>query len=268
MTTPKVKRYATTDSKSKPASFTVDNQIMDHIEAARTFGVADLAETNASRRYQPSVIAIPDFRQVPVGPMVLTLGNDQRLRLVRRVASGRGELPAGWESVDLSGGFAHLAKGAVTAFAAAWTAKDAITIAVAVESDEPSKRSRILIAYDVSSKSGNWSSLPWVNYGCRDQLRVDGMRVVREADGTWMTLLSAGGGILQNAYVIRQGTPESFQTDGRVFSTATDVVDIADFQVGAIRQGAAQCHQRKATVRSDSAIAGTTICHLVYLPCL
>ncbi len=33
-------------------------------------------------------------------------------------------------------------------------------------------------------------------------------------------------------------------------------------------QGVTQCHQRKATVRSDSAIAGTTICHLVYLPCL
>lgn len=240
MTTTTVKRFTATGTNDKAAAFTVDSQIMDYIEPARTFGAGDLAEVTASRRYQPTVVALPDHRQAPVGPMVLTLGNNERLRLVRRVPGGRAGLSANWETIDLSAGFAQIARGRVTAFAAAWTAADAITVAVAVESDDESRRSRILIAYDLSSRRTDWSKIPWINYGSRDRLVIDGMRVVREPDGTWMTVMSAGGdGVLKNTHVIRQGSPESFQDHGLVYSTATDVVDIADFQVGAIRDGAA-----------------------------
>ncbi|WP_186128210.1 hypothetical protein [Burkholderia gladioli] len=240
MNTPAVKRFNTTELNGTPVSFTVDSQLLDYLEPARAFGAADLAAASAGSRYQPTVVAIPDHRPEALAPMLLSTGSAQHLRLLRRVANGGTELPASYETIDLSASFAHIAKGTVRAFAAAWTADDdKVTLAVAVDSSAPGNPSQILIAYDVSTRDDDWGALPWNNYGTRDALKVDGMRVVQEADGGWLTLMSAGAGVLANTFVIRQRRPGSFQSGGLVYSTAIDLTDIADFQVGGVEGDAA-----------------------------
>ncbi|WP_186303496.1 hypothetical protein [Robbsia andropogonis] len=240
------KRFSTKDIDGKPVSFTVDSQLLDYLEPARTFGAADLLEANTSSHYQPTIIAIPDHRPSTLAPMLLTTGSQQKLQLVRRVGNGLSDLPANFETVDLSAGFADIATGKVRAFAAAWTADDKVTLAVAVDAPSPSNDadngpSQILIAYDVSTAANDWSTLPWINYGARGAIRIDAMRVLREADGTWMTLMSGSAGVLANAYVLRQDRAASFQSDGMVYSTPIDFPDIVDFQVGAVN-GAPTLH--------------------------
>lgn len=241
MNTVAVKNFKTTDTEGGEVSFTVDSQLLDYLEPARTFGAADLAEATPGVHYQPTVIAIPDHRPSALAPMMLSTGSQRTLRLIRRVASGEADLPASYEVLDLSDGFAHIAKGAVRAFAAAWTAEDEVTLAVAVDSGAPDSPSQILIAYNVSTRHNDWRNLPWVNYGTRDAIKVGGMRIIRESDGKWLTLMSGETGDLANTYVIRQGRAESFQTGGLVYSVAIDVTNIADFQVGGV-DGEAAMH--------------------------
>lgn len=239
MSTIEVKNFSTKDVEGNEVSFTVDSQILDYVEPARTFGAADLAEATAGLRYQPTVVAIPDQRPMTVTPMMLSMGSEQTLRLVRRVANGEADLPASYEMIDLSAGFAHIAEGTVRAFAAGWTTEDEVTLAVAVDSPALGNPSQILIAYNISTRHADWSNLPWVNYGTRNSIKIDGMRVIREGDGKWLTLMSGGAGILADAYVIRQDRPGSFQTGGMVYSSGIDLTDIADFQVGGVDGDAA-----------------------------
>jgi hypothetical protein len=239
MATPTVKRFDTTEFNGTPVYFTVDSQLLDYLEPARAFGAADLVAATAGNRYQPTVVAIPDHRPEALAPMILSTGSQQRLRVVRRVANGQADLPASYETLELSEGFAHIVKGTVRAFAAGWTVDDKVTLAVAVDSAAPGSPSQILVAYDVSTRNDDWTTLPWVNYGTRDAIKVDGMRVVQEADGTWLTLMSGSAGVLADTHVIRQRRAGSFKTGGMVFSTPIDLTAVADFQVGGVEGDAA-----------------------------
>ncbi|SHO67234.1 hypothetical protein SAMN02745172_03907 [Pseudoxanthobacter soli DSM 19599] len=227
-------RFEAVDTDGKPMQFTVGTEIMDYIEPARTFGREDLADLSAKGRFQPRVIAIPDQRQQPLAPMVLTLGNRNRLSLVRRTAGGAAE-SASWESIDLSAGLATMADGPVQAFGAAWTEDDRMTVAVAVGTGDGGRQSHVFVAYDLDSRTTDWSAISWVDYGRRGGLAVDAIRVLRDGRGVWTVVLSAGDD-RQNAYLIRSDLPRSFADGALVFSVATDLERISDFQVGGLER--------------------------------
>lgn len=239
-------RFEAVDTDGKPMQFTVGTEIMDYIEPARTFGREDLADLAAKGRFQPRVIAIPDRRQQPLAPMVLTLGNRNRLSLVRRTASGAAE-SASWETTDLSAGLGALAEGPVQAFGAAWTEDDRITVAVAIGTGDGGRQSHVFVAYDLDSRTTDWSAISWVDYGRRGALAVDAIRVMRDGRGVWTVVLSAGDD-RQNAYLIRSDLPRSFAEGALVFSVATDLERISDFHVGGL-EGRGVLHVLGAATR-------------------
>lgn len=216
----------------------VDTEIMDYVEPARAFGAGDLADDSASTRYQPRLLALPDCRLDPLGPLVLALGRDRRLELVRRSAGNS----TGWERIDLCtqlSGQLGARKAEVLAFgAAAAPGADLVTIALALRLPGEPARSRIFIAHDVSTEHDDWRKLPWVDYGAA-QMAVDGIRVWRDAAGIWMTALSASDGRHQRPYLIRSDRPHTFDQAACVFSPASDLQSILDFRAGAWRPGAA-----------------------------
>ena len=101
-TQPNVKSFSAADTAGKPVRFTVSTDIVDYMHSARTFGLADLADVNAHGRFQRRVVAIPDRAAEATAPMVLTIGSDNVLRLVRRDAGAAG---AGWKLIDLHKSF-------------------------------------------------------------------------------------------------------------------------------------------------------------------
>jgi len=228
-----IQRFSVAASAGGALQFAVDTEIMDYIEPARAFGAGDLADATASTRYQPRLIAVPDRRLDPLGPLVLALGRDRRLGLVRRSAGNA----TGWEQVDLSAQLCLQAE--VLAFgAAAAPGADLVTIAVALRLPGEPARSRIFIAYDVSTEHDDWSRLPWVDYGAA-RLAVEGVRVWRDAAGIWMIALSGSDGQHQRPYLIRSDRPRSFDQGALVFSPAADLASILDYRAGAWRSGAA-----------------------------
>ncbi|KTS77982.1 hypothetical protein NS274_08795 [Pseudomonas oryzihabitans] len=177
------------------ASFTIGTDVIDYLEPARTFGREDLADPAAPGRYQARMIALPDRRGQPVEPMVLTLGTGQRLALVRRTP----DASAGWESIEVAQD--------VMAFGAAWAeidGKEHVTVAVAVNDSKADKAvSRLLVAYDLDASQADWNSLPWTDYGTRGDMAIDAIRLHREQDQHWTTVLSASAGGKQDVWLVR-----------------------------------------------------------------
>lgn len=205
------------------ASFTVGSDIIDYIEPARTFGRDDLIDPNTKGRFQQRMVALPDRRGVAVQPMVITLGNGQRLSLVRR----DGESSAGWQSLPLHD--------KVVAFAAAWAmvdGKELTTLAVAL--DEGVGASRLLVAYGFDAQTIDWQQLPWRDHGTRDGLAIDALRVQPGDDGVWTVLISAAGSAGQDVYLVRSNTPASLKAHCVRFSVVRDIGEILDFDVGMI----------------------------------
>lgn len=233
MSEPHAARFQALDAEGKKLLFSIGCDVIDYIEPARTFGREDLADAERKGRFQPRLVAIPDRRDRAVEPIILSLGNQSRLSLVRRLDPGAAE-SAGWEQIDLSLGLDKLARGAVTAFGAAWAKEgleDKITIAVALQVAD-CKGSRIFIAYDINSRTADWHDIRWVDYGCREGLDVDAIRVMPDVQGIWTTLLSAGATRTQNTYLVRSNRPRTLAEGLIVFSVATDLKEILDFQIG------------------------------------
>ena len=95
---PNVKSIPVTDSRGVAARITVSTDIVDYMASARVFGQEDLAQAGAHGRFQKRMIAIPDRRTSVVAPMVLSIGSNNGLYLVRR-QTGAGD--AGWTRSDL-----------------------------------------------------------------------------------------------------------------------------------------------------------------------
>lgn len=203
------------------SSFTVGNDVIDYIEPARTFGRDDLIDPQAKGRFQQRMSALPDRRGPAVQPMVLSLGKQHQLSLVRRDAHSS----AGWQRVAVHD--------KVVAFATAWASvggKELTTLAVAL--DEGGGASRLLVAYDFDAQSADWSQLAWRDYGTRQGLVIDAIRLLRGDDGIWTVLLSAAGNGEQDAYLVRSDTSASLSQHSLVFSVARDMSEIFDFSIG------------------------------------
>jgi hypothetical protein len=224
---PNVKSFPVTDAKGVAARITVSTDIVDYMASARVFGQEDLAQPGAHGRFQKRMIAIPDRRTSVVAPMVLSIGSNNGLYLVQR-QEGSGE---GWTRSDLAGSFSKfgLESVQVRALGAAWSDDDRIAVAVAVDSGDASGASRVFVAFDHSSKS-DWEKVAWVDCGTRESIRVHGIRVLRELDGSWTVVLDGDAQRVDMLYLIRSTEEPSF-AKALVFNPAVDYQEILDFEV-------------------------------------
>ncbi|MFC4809848.1 hypothetical protein [Paenibacillus sp. GCM10023250] len=229
MNNPRVVRFTANDQAGKQQAFTVSNDIMDHIEAARTFGREDLADPSAHGRYQRRVIALPDHRTGALAPMMLTIGSQNGLYLVRNDK----EADSGWRLTDLAAPIASAVGGTpqVRAVGAGWTDDDRITVAIAVDAGPGQSRSRVFVAYNLSSAAGDWSRIAWTDCGTREDARVEGIRVLDEGDGTWTVALAGSAGPNEAIYLMRSNRTPSF-AGALAFNPAVTLEDVLDFEIG------------------------------------
>ena len=181
MQNPNVVSFSTNDTTGKTARFTVGTDIIDYMESSRTFGREDLADTKAHGRFQRRMVAIPDKKGNVVTPMMLTISNQNQLYLVRK--DDESKSGDGWKLIDLSQAFKGIVGKSlrVHAHSAAWTEDDRITIAVAVD-DGTSERSRVFVAYNLSSRESDWENVEWIDCGSREDVRVAGIRILDGGD--------------------------------------------------------------------------------------
>ena len=97
-TQPNVKSFSITDAQGDPLRLSVSTDIVDYMDSARTFGREDLADPGAHGRFQRRLIAIPDPAAGVVTPMVLSIGSNNGLYLVRKAGGTAGD---GWQRIDL-----------------------------------------------------------------------------------------------------------------------------------------------------------------------
>lgn len=229
MNSPHVLSFSANDATGKTARFTVGTDIIDYMESSRTFGREDLSDPNADGRFQRRMVAIPDKKGAVVTPMVLTISNKNDLYLVRK--DDESKSGDGWKLIEVSSAF----KGVlgdnlrVRAHAAGWTEDDRITIAVAVD-DGSSERSRVFVAYDLSSRTSDWENISWIDCGSREDIRVEGIRVLDGGDGVWTIVLAGDRGPNDTLYLLRSNTQRSF-AQALVFTTAVTLEEILDFEV-------------------------------------
>lgn len=224
--TPRITQLDALDANGETkASFTIGTDVLDYIEPARTFGRDDLADPSAAGRFQARMIALPDRRNASVEPMVLTLGKGQRLALVRRT----GEASAGWESIAVARD--------VMAFSASWAEIDGeerITVAVAVNDNTAGKAvSRLLVAYDLDASQTDWSALPWTDYGTRNDMAIDAIRLHREPDRRWTVVLSAIEGGKQDVWLVRDDRAPSLQ-QALVFTVPSELKETLALDLGSV----------------------------------
>ena len=223
---PNVKSFPVTDAKGVAARITVSTDIIDYMASARVFGREDLADAGAHGRFQKRTIAIPDRRSSVVCPMVLSIGSNNGLYLVRK-PEGTAE---GWSRDDLAPSFQRfgLPAAQVRALGAAWTDDDRIAVAVAVD-DGTSAASRVFVAFDLTSRS-DWTKIPWVDCGVRENVKVHAIRVLRELDGTWTVVLGADAQRVDALYLVRSNGAPSF-AKAFVFNPAVDYQEILAVEV-------------------------------------
>jgi hypothetical protein len=229
MDTPRVVSFSGTSSQGKPVRFTVGTDIIDYVEAARSFGRDDLAAVGARGRYQRRMIALPDRQGEVVTPMVLTISNENGLYLVRRQAQGANV--GGWQLIDLGEAFKTVVGSTpqVRALGANWTDDGRIALAVAVDDGTASAPSHVLVAYDLSSKDTDWERIPWVDCGVRERVRVESIRVLDEGDGTWTVVLAGDRGPDDTFYLLRNDLAPSF-AGALIFSAPVTMQEIFDFE--------------------------------------
>ncbi|HVL24750.1 MAG TPA: hypothetical protein VM450_11745, partial [Thermomicrobiales bacterium] len=228
MNTPRVVGFPVSDTHGRSGRVTVSTDIIDYIDSARTFGREDLADIGAHGRFQRRMIALPDRRLAVVTSMVLTIGSENGLYLVRK---DEGSSVGGWSLIDLGAQFAHLVGGTprVHALGAAWTDDDRVAIAVAVDNSPTDVRSRVLVAYDVSSRDTDWERIGWVDCGVRENVRLSGIRVLDEGDGTWTVVLAGDRGPDDIIYLLKSNRPAPFNR-ALIFSPAVTLDEILDFE--------------------------------------
>ena len=227
-TQPDVKSFSVTDTNGNPLRLTVSTDIVDYMDSARTFGREDMADVNVHGRFQRRLIAIPDRKADVVTPMVLSIGNNNGLYLVRKENSAAGD---GWKLIDLGASFEKIlgAKPQVRALDAAWTDDDRIAVAVAVDNGDGTTPSRVFVAYDLSSKT-DWNNIAWADCGTRGNVRVTGIRVLDEGDGNWTVVLDGDAGRVDTLYLLRSKQPRPFN-QALVFNPAVDYQEVFDFDV-------------------------------------
>jgi hypothetical protein len=228
MDTPRVVSFPATDAKGNAVRFTVGTDIIDYMESARTFGRDDMAAVDAHGRFQRRMIAIPDHEADVVTPMVLTISNENGLYLVRK---DQGPNVSGWKLIELSKAFTSLTGGTsqVRALGANWTDDDRITIAIAIDDGTANAPSRILVAYDLSSRTTDWEQVAWVDCGTRPHTQVEGIRVLDEGNGTWTVILAGDSGPNDTIYLLKSNRAQSF-AQALVFNPAVTVQEILDFE--------------------------------------
>ncbi|QHW29414.1 hypothetical protein GZH47_00265 [Paenibacillus rhizovicinus] len=275
MANPRVNRFTANDNAGIPQAFTVSNEIIDHFEAARTFGREDLADPAVHGRFQRRVIALPDRRYSAVAPMMLSIGNQNGLYLARKEMSA----DSGWSMTDLGASISSAVGGAtqVRAVSAGWTDDDRITVAVAVDDGPGQIRSRVFVAYNLSSAASDWSRIAWSDCGTRENVRIEGIRVLDEGDDTWTVVLAGSKGPNEAIYLLRSDRTPSF-AGALVFNPAVSLEDILDFEIGVHPTYGGGLHvlgigsgSRVLAFRPfpayDSAGKPTTIPPVVGLPC-
>ena len=227
-TQPNVKSFSTTDTQGNAMRISVSTDIVDYMDSARTFGRRDMADANAQGRFQRRLIAIPDRHNGVVTPMVLSIGNNNGLYLVRKEDSAAGD---GWKMIDIGQSFAAAVgnKPQIRALDAAWTDDDRIAVAVAVDGGEANAPSRVFVAYDVTSQS-DWGNLPWIDCGTRENVRVSGIRILDEGNQTWTVVLNGSGGRVDAQYLLHSKPARPFN-QASVFNPAVDYQEIFDFEV-------------------------------------
>lgn len=231
MKTPNVASFSAIAANGRPVQFTIGTDVIDHYESSQTFGRQDLADPDAHGRFQRRMIAIPDRKQNVVTPMVLTISSNNELYLVRQDET----VSSGWRRIDLSSAFSQYVGNdpQVQAIGAGWTDDDRITLAVAVEDRSGQSRSRLLVAYNLSSRETNWEQIAWVDYGIREDIRIEGIRVLDEnaSAGAWTIVIAGDRGPSDMLYLLRNTNKQTFAT-AFVFNPAVTMQTIFDFEVG------------------------------------
>lgn len=229
MKEPRVLSFSANDTTGKTARFTVGTDIIDYMESARAFGREDLSDPRADGRFQRRMVAIPDKKGNVVTPMVLTISNQNELYLVRK--DDESKSGDGWKLIDLSQAFKDIVGDSlnVRAHSAAWTEDDRIAIAVAVD-DGTSERSRVFVAYDLSTCTSDWENIEWMDCGTRNDVRVEGIRVLDGGDGVWTIVLAGDRGLNDMLYLLRSNAKQSF-SQALVFNPAVTLEEILDFEV-------------------------------------
>lgn len=229
MKDPRVLSFVTNDIAGKAARFTIGTDIIDYIESSKTFGREDLSDPGADGRFQRRMVAIPDKKGTVVTPMVLTISNHNKLYLVRK--DDEFKSGDGWKLIDLSKSFKTAVGDSlrVRAHAAAWTEDDKVAIAVAVD-DGTSERSRVFVAYDLSTCTSDWENIAWTDCGSRTDVRVEGIRILNEGDGVWTTTLVGDRGPNDTLYLLRSDSQSSF-ANALVFDPAVTLEEILDFEM-------------------------------------
>jgi hypothetical protein len=227
-TQPNVKSFTVQDASGESLRLSVSTDIVDYMDSARTFGREDLADPNAHGRFQRRLIAIPDRKAEVVTPMVLSIGSQNGLYLVRKDEGAAGD---GWKLIDLGPALEQALGGKpqIRAMHAAWTDDDRIAVAVAVDTGAANAPSRVFVAYNLSSKS-DWSNIAWTDCGTRERVRVTGIRVLDEGDGTWTVVLDGSAGSDFTLFLLRSNQPGPFN-QAPVFSPAVDYQEMFDFDV-------------------------------------
>jgi hypothetical protein len=229
MSDPRVLSFSANDVAGTTARFTVGTDIIDYMESSRTFGREDLSEPNADGRFQRRMVAIPDKKGNVITPMVLTISNQNELYLVRK--DNESKSGDGWKLINFSHTFTSIVGKSlrVRAHAAAWTDDDRIAIAVAVD-DGSSERSRVFVAYNLSTRISDWENISWIDCGSREDVRVEGIRVLDGGDGTWTVVLAGDRGSNDTLYLLRNNFQKSF-AQALIFNPAVTLEEILDFEV-------------------------------------
>lgn len=229
MSDPRVLSFSANTTTGKTARFTVGTDIIDYMESSRAFGREDLSDPNADGRFQRRMVAIPDKKWNVVTPMVLTISNQNQLYLVRK--DDESESGDGWKLIDLSQAFKNIMGNSirVRAHAAGWTDHDRITIAVAVD-DGSSEKSRVFVAYDLSSRTSDWENISWIDCGSREDIRVEGIRILDGGDGIWTVVVAGDRGPNDTLYLLRNTFQKSF-AQALIFNPAVTLEEILDFEV-------------------------------------
>ncbi len=168
---PRVQSFTLNDDQGRPVRFTVGTDIIDYAESARAFGREDLAATDAHGRFQRRLFAFPDRKAAVLSPMVVSIGSQNGLFLIRRQD---GSESTAWKLTDLGASF-KTAVGSnpqVRALGVGWTDDDRITLAVSVDAGGDNAASRVFVAWNLSSKTSDWDKVPWIGCGSRENIRV------------------------------------------------------------------------------------------------
>lgn len=223
---PNVSRISAGSNGGTRMNLTIGTDVVDYMEAARSFG-KDSLDAGPRNMYQQKLVSIPNKKNAVVTPMFLSIGTQQELSLVCHDGAGNG-----WSQYNLGAAFGESAR--ITAVGADYTPDDHIAIAVAVEEKTGEHTcSRIFIAYGIKSATADWNKLSWTDYGTRDNIQVAGIRVTCYKKSV-MTLLVGNGGLKDQLYLISDKQEEKSFRECIVFDAVKEFTEVTSFKTGVL----------------------------------